>query len=215
MPGLRLTGTAADKAGILAFVLDGVHPHDIGTILDREGVAIRTGHHCCQPLMERLGVPATARASLALYNTRDEIDALAPALDRVRRGVRMSADGSDLQDLYQEVILDHNKRPRNFRAIEDGQKAEGYNPLCGDRVTVYLRVEDGRIVDASFQGSGCAISKASASLMTDSVKGKTLQEAGRAVRAIPSDDHARARRAGRRARQAVGARRRAPVSRCA
>ena len=85
---------------------------------------------------------------------------------------------SDLQELYQEVILDHNRRPRNFRAIEHGQKAEGYNPLCGDRLTVYLRVENGRIQDASFQGSGCAISKASASLMTDSVRGKTLEEAG-------------------------------------
>jgi cysteine desulfurase/selenocysteine lyase len=84
IPGLRLTGTAADKAGILAFVLDGVHPHDVGTILDREGIAIRTGHHCCQPLMERLGVAATARASFAVYNTRDEIDALAAALGRVR-----------------------------------------------------------------------------------------------------------------------------------
>jgi cysteine desulfurase / selenocysteine lyase len=82
--GLRLTGTAADKAGILAFALEGVHPHDVGTILDRQGIAIRTGHHCCQPLMDRLGVPATARASLALYNTREEIDALAAALDTVR-----------------------------------------------------------------------------------------------------------------------------------
>jgi cysteine desulfurase / selenocysteine lyase len=84
IPGLRLTGTANEKTGILSFVLDGVHPHDIGTIVDREGVAIRTGHHCCQPLMDRLGVPATARASLALYNTRADIDALASALLRVR-----------------------------------------------------------------------------------------------------------------------------------
>jgi nitrogen fixation NifU-like protein len=84
---------------------------------------------------------------------------------------------SDLQDLYQEVILDHNRRPRNFRAIETGRKAEGYNPLCGDRLTVYLRIENGRIEDASFLGSGCAISTASASLMTESVKGKTLEEA--------------------------------------
>jgi cysteine desulfurase/selenocysteine lyase len=84
VPGLRLTGTASDKAGVLAFVLEGVHPHDVGTILDREGIAVRTGHHCCQPLMDRLGVPATARASLALYNTREEIDALASALSRVR-----------------------------------------------------------------------------------------------------------------------------------
>jgi len=84
IPGLRLTGTAAEKGGILSFVLDGVHPHDVGTILDREGVAIRTGHHCCQPLMARLGVPATSRASLALYNTREEIDVLAGALAKVR-----------------------------------------------------------------------------------------------------------------------------------
>ena len=83
----------------------------------------------------------------------------------------------ELQDLYQEVILDHNKRPRNFRAIEGGRRAEGYNPLCGDRLTVFLKVEEGRIADASFQGSGCAISKASASLMTDAVKGKTIDEA--------------------------------------
>ena len=76
-------GPTSEKAGILSFVVDGVHPHDVGTILDREGVAIRTGHHCCQPLMNRLGVPATARASLALYNTREEIDALAAALDKV------------------------------------------------------------------------------------------------------------------------------------
>jgi cysteine desulfurase/selenocysteine lyase len=83
VPGLRITGTAAHKAGVLAFVLDGVHPHDIGTIVDRDGVAIRTGHHCCQPLMARLGVDATARASFAFYNTRNEIDALAAALHNV------------------------------------------------------------------------------------------------------------------------------------
>jgi cysteine desulfurase/selenocysteine lyase len=82
--GLRLTGTAPRKACILSFVMDGIHPHDIGTILDRDGVAIRAGHHCCQPLMARLGVPATARASLALYNTRDEIDSLVTSLRAAR-----------------------------------------------------------------------------------------------------------------------------------
>jgi cysteine desulfurase / selenocysteine lyase len=84
IPGLHLTGTAPNKAGILSFVIDDIHPHDIGTILDREGVAIRAGHHCCQPLMARLHVPATARASLALYNTREEIDALAASLRAAR-----------------------------------------------------------------------------------------------------------------------------------
>jgi len=80
---LKIIGTAQDKSGILSFVMDGIHPHDIGTILDAEGIAIRTGHHCAQPLMDRFGVPATARASLAFYNTREDLDALAQAIDRV------------------------------------------------------------------------------------------------------------------------------------
>ena len=83
--GLTLIGTAAEKSSVLSFVMDGVHPHDIGTVVDQEGVAIRTGHHCAQPLMQRLGIPATARASLALYNTREEIDALVAALQKVRQ----------------------------------------------------------------------------------------------------------------------------------
>jgi cysteine desulfurase/selenocysteine lyase len=84
IPGLRLIGTAKEKEGILSFVLEGIHPHDIGTVLDQEGIAIRTGHHCAQPLMDRFGVPATARASLALYNTLEEMDALASGLQKVR-----------------------------------------------------------------------------------------------------------------------------------
>ena len=82
--GLRLIGTAPDRASILAFVMKGAHPHDVGTIVDTEGVAIRTGHHCTQPVMDHFGVPATARASVAMYNTRAEIDALVRALQRVR-----------------------------------------------------------------------------------------------------------------------------------
>jgi len=84
IPGVRIIGTARSKGSILSFVMDGVHPHDIGTIVDREGVAIRTGHHCAQPVMERFGVPATARASLAMYNTTADLDALGDALARVR-----------------------------------------------------------------------------------------------------------------------------------
>jgi nitrogen fixation protein NifU and related proteins len=85
---------------------------------------------------------------------------------------------SDLSDLYQEVILDHNRRPRNFRTPEGAnRRAEGFNPLCGDRLTLFLTVEDGVIRDVGFQGSGCAISKASASLMTEALKGKSVVEA--------------------------------------
>ena len=84
----------------------------------------------------------------------------------------------DLQDLYQEVIIDHNRSPRNFGKLDDAtQVAEGYNPLCGDKLNLYLKTEDDVIADVSFNGSGCAISVASASLMTDSLKGKTINEA--------------------------------------
>ncbi|HEY6095685.1 MAG TPA: cysteine desulfurase [Gallionellaceae bacterium] len=84
VPGLRIIGRAREKIGVISFVLEGMHPHDIGTILDREGVAIRTGHHCAMPLMERFGVPATARASFALYNTRQEVRALVEAVRKAK-----------------------------------------------------------------------------------------------------------------------------------
>ncbi|HJZ58060.1 MAG TPA: aminotransferase class V-fold PLP-dependent enzyme [Gemmataceae bacterium] len=84
VPGVRLVGTAREKAAVVSFVLEGVHPHDIGTVLDRDGIAVRAGHHCAQPVMERFGVPATARASLAFYNTTDEVDALVRGLRKVR-----------------------------------------------------------------------------------------------------------------------------------
>jgi cysteine desulfurase/selenocysteine lyase len=86
--GLRIIGTAQHKASIVSFVLDGVHPHDIGTVLDEDGIAIRAGHHCAQPLMQHFGVPATARASFALYNTPLEVDAFAAALGTVARMFR-------------------------------------------------------------------------------------------------------------------------------
>jgi cysteine desulfurase/selenocysteine lyase len=84
VPGVRLIGTAREKTGVLSFMLEPIHPHDVGTILDQEGIAIRTGHHCAQPVMVRFGVPATARASFGLYNTREEVDALVRGLHKVR-----------------------------------------------------------------------------------------------------------------------------------
>ena len=111
---------------------------------------------------------------------------------------------SDVRELYQSVILDHNKRPRNFRKVEGANRfAEGYNPLCGDKVMVQLRVEDGVVRDVGFEGSGCAISTASASMMTESVKGRSLADAERLFRQFhdllvgesrtaPSDDEQKA-----------------------
>ena len=84
VPVVRLFGTAKDKTGVLSFTMEGIHPHDIGTILDQEGIAVRTGHHCAQPIMQRFGIPATARASFALYNTKEEVDALVAGIQKVR-----------------------------------------------------------------------------------------------------------------------------------
>jgi cysteine desulfurase / selenocysteine lyase len=84
MPGVRIVGTAREKASVLSFVIEDVHPHDVGTILDQEGIAVRTGHHCAQPVMDRFGIPATVRASFAMYNTRAEVDALGRGIRRVR-----------------------------------------------------------------------------------------------------------------------------------
>ena len=84
LPGLRLVGTAREKAGVFSFVLEGVHPHDVGTVLDHEGIAVRTGHHCAQPVMDRYGIPATTRASLACFNTKQELDSLARGIRKVQ-----------------------------------------------------------------------------------------------------------------------------------
>ena len=84
IPGLRIIGTAREKAGVLSFVLEGIHPHDIGTILDREGIAVRAGHHCAMPVMDRFGIPATTRASFSFYNTPQEADALLAGIERVK-----------------------------------------------------------------------------------------------------------------------------------
>jgi nitrogen fixation NifU-like protein len=102
-------------------------------------------------------------------------------------GIGATGEGGDLRELYQEVIFDHNRKPRNFRAMPDADHvADGHNPLCGDQLTVYLRIENGVIADVSFEGHGCAISKSSASLMTEAVKGKSIDE----VEALFRDFHA-------------------------
>jgi len=84
IPSVRLIGNARERAGVVSFVIEGIHPHDIGTILDQEGIAVRTGHHCAQPIMQRFGIPATARASFAFYNTKEEVDALAQGILKVK-----------------------------------------------------------------------------------------------------------------------------------
>ena len=85
MKGVRIVGTAACKASVISFTIDGVHPHDVGTLLNEDGIAVRTGHHCAQPVMQRFRVPATSRASFALYNTMAEVDALIAGIRNVQK----------------------------------------------------------------------------------------------------------------------------------
>ena len=110
-----------------------MHPHDVAQVLDTDGIAIRAGHHCCQPLMGKLGVPATNRASFYLYTIPEEIDRLAASVRRRAGAVCVMDD----EHFYREVILDHYKNPRSYGLLEDADaRAEGQNPLCGDEVTV-------------------------------------------------------------------------------
>ena len=194
VPGIRLHGplSADERAGIVTFNLPGVHPHDVASLLDREAVAVRAGQHCTQPLHERLGEPASARASFYVYTGTDDIDRLAAALRKVQRifggGSRAAGEpGAEtfrypvtlMDDLYRDEILEHYRNPHNFGTLADADATyEGSNPLCGDRITLSLRLDggDGTVEDVAFTGRGCAISQASASMLTDEIKGKPLTE---------------------------------------
>ncbi len=159
LPFVTAYGPPAERrVGLVSFNVDGVHPHDVAQVLDWEGIAIRAGHHCCQPLMTRLGVAATNRASFYLYTIPEEIDRLVAGLRKVKE---VLGSESEFDQLYREVILDHYKNPRGHGVMEDADaEAEGQNPLCGDEVSIYVAFgEDGDTIDdVMFSGRGCAIS---------------------------------------------------------
>ncbi len=132
---------------MVSFALDRAHAHDVATLLDRQGIAVRAGHHCAEPLMHRFGLESTARASFGIYTTQEEIDA-----PRRRAGARPGVfrvtdeTFADLRDLYQEVILDHGRRPRHAgRPAQFDASAKGDNPMCGDRVQVFVKYAPGRL----------------------------------------------------------------------
>lgn len=180
--GISIIGRAENKAPVISLVMDDMHPHDIGTLLDAEGIAIRTGHHCTQPVMQFFKVPATARISIAFYNTKEEIDQLALSLKKImefkQTGSHKKIQSEKVNEIYQETIMEHDRNPQNFRVcFECNHSDEGFNPFCGDHIVLYLSVENNLIRDVSFQGELCAISKSSASIMTNAIKGKTIAEA--------------------------------------
>ena len=182
VPGLRVFGPrpSPERLGPVSFELDGVHAHDVSEILDRHGVAVRAGHHCAQPLMDRLGVAATARASFGVYTTPEEIDRLVEGLLDARRvfesrGPVLAA----MDDLYRENILDHYKRPRNFGRPERVRpRVRGHQPALRRRAARVHRARRGRPGRArsAFEGKGCAISTAATSMLTEELAGKTREE---------------------------------------
>ena len=142
--GLKIHGTTdLDQRGsLVSFAVDGIHPHDVAEILGREGVCVRAGHHCAQPLMRRLGAPASTRASIAIHNTHEDIDRLIDAPRHGAGDVRLAMD-----DLYRENILEHYKRPHHWGELEDPDiEFFDTNPLCGDELKVQIKVADGKVV---------------------------------------------------------------------
>ena len=134
------------RAGIVSLNVDGVHPHDVAQVLDWEGVAVRAGHHCTQPLMAKLGVAATVRASFYLYSIPEEVDRLVDGLHKAKTSPRLAM--CEFDQLYRELILDHYKNPRNHGLLDPADAhAEGQNPLCGDEISVSVRLGDGDVIE--------------------------------------------------------------------
>ncbi len=172
--GIRLLGDtdAAERVALQAFVVEGVHAHDVGQFLDSRGVAVRVGHHCAQPLHRRFGVTASVRASAAIHTTEAR-DRHVPRRRLGRSRVLRRRHGgstrmSGLESLYQELILDHAKNRRGFGLAEPGAHSATVhqrNPICGDEITLRVDVEGDRVASVTWEGAGCSISQSSASML--------------------------------------------------
>ncbi len=199
IPGINIIGPSDIKyrGPVISFTIDGMHPHDVSELLDKENIAVRGGFHCAMPLFSKLGLDGSIRASFYVYNTTEEVDKLAEALLKINGEVKTDAkteanainqkrvnheitsvDLTEEQEIYKENVIDHYKRPRNKREMTDFTITQReVNPLCGDIIALYIKTKEDRITDISFIGNGCAISQASASLLTENIKGKTVKEA--------------------------------------
>ena len=182
--GIKVFGPS-ERGPVISFNLEGIEPHDLAALLDKEGIAIRAGSHCAMPLVRRLGVEGTCRISLYLYNTKEEIDFFIEALEKLQSGMLkilankdfIKENFSEEEEIYKENILDHYKHPKNYGKLDNSVITHHeVNHLCGDRVELYLNIKDEKISEIKFTGKGCAISMASASMLTEFVKNKEVQE---------------------------------------
>lgn len=182
IPDLRIIGprSAVDRGAAISFVLGDIHPHDVGQVLDEQGIAVRVGHHCARPVCLRYGIPATTRASFYLYSTagrrRRPRRRPAPRPELLRLRHRKGAAGMKLDSMYQEIILDHYRNPHG-KGLRDGDaEVHHVNPTCGDEITLRVRLDGSTVADISYESQGCSISQASASVLNDLVVGKTVGE---------------------------------------
>ena len=173
--GLTIVGpdSMVDRGGAVSFSLGLLHPHDVGQVLDEQGIAVRVGHHCAKPVCTRFGVPATTRASFYVYSSVDDVDALVQGLQRVKEYFGMTVDS-----MYQEIILDHYRNPQH-KGLREPYDVEVHhvNPTCGDEVTLRLLLSDGSVEDISYDSIGCSISQASASVMSGLLRDRDIDEA--------------------------------------
>ena len=172
--------------GVISFNIDGIHPHDVASILDMQGVCIRAGHHCAQPLLTWLGVEnlACCRASLGVLQRQARRGRLhRRPRDRLAHLQRITADQGAFRmgNIYTSTtFMEHNSHPDyKYEMDSPTHSHDGINPSCGDELTLQLRIENDVIEEASFTGHGCAISQASADIMADLITGETVKEAKR------------------------------------
>lgn len=171
---ISVLGNPKNAGPIVSFTIDGVHPHDVASILAEHNVAVRAGHHCAQPLHDALNVPATVRASFSIYNTESDIYSAFIGLQHVAAKGR----GERLNQLYHKVILEQSSNPYHFQKIENSPfKVLSNSPVCGDKFEIYMDVDGDMITSVHFHGIGCAVSKASASVLAKSLEGKTIHAA--------------------------------------
>jgi cysteine desulfurase/selenocysteine lyase len=169
---ISVFGNPKNVGPIVPFVVEGMHPHDLASLLARNNVAVRAGHHCAQPLHDALGVPATVRASFSIYNTEVDVQAI---LQAIQQGlvVKHSEKGNEL---YHAVIQQHNNNPYHFKKVERVNSIISNSPVCGDKFEIYLELAGNSIKSVHFYGIGCAVSKASTSVLSKLLEGLNIEE---------------------------------------
>jgi cysteine desulfurase / selenocysteine lyase len=174
----HVVGNPAQAASIVSFTVGDIHPHDVAAFLAEHNIAVRAGHHCAQPLLDALGIPATVRVSFSIYNTMDDVRVIVQAL----RELKSTSTDKRINQLYHDIIKRHDQNPYHFKRINDGcLTVQANNPTCGDKFDLTFHMEGDTIRDIHFHGFGCAVSKASTSVLAKSLEGQTTVNAQKVV----------------------------------